>query len=93
MDCIRKTPSAHYASVVGDLLIFLCNIFFLPSCNSDTWRRYTLKCLCWCVEGKVGDLVQPGGASEDCLEVCFVGLLAGGNYVWCLVVVVISMGF
>ena len=73
--------------------IFFCNILFLPSCNSDSWRRYTLKCLFWCIEGKVGELVQPGGASEDCLEVCFVGLVVGGNYVWCLVVVVIFMGF
>ena len=41
----------------------------------------------------MGELVQPGGASEDCLEVCFVGLVVGGNYVWYLVVVVIFMGF
>ena len=73
--------------------IFFCNILVLPSCNSDSWRRYTLKCLYWCVEGKVGELDRPGEASEDCLEVCFVGLVVGGNYVWCLVVVVISMGF
>ena len=63
----------------------------MPSYRLDSWRRYTLQCLCWC--GKVGELVQPGGASEDCLEVCFVGLVVGGNYVWCLVVVVIFMGF
>ena len=30
---------------------------------------------------------------EDCLEVCFVGLVVGRNYVWCLVIVVIFMGF
>ena len=71
----------------------ICNILFLPSCNSDLWRRYSSKCLSWCVEGKVGELVQPGGASEDCLEVCFVGLVVGGNYVWYLVIVVIFMGF
>ena len=47
----------------------------------------------WYVEGKVGELVQPGGASEDCFEVCFMELVVGGNYVWCLVVVVIFMGF
>ena len=41
----------------------------------------------------MGELVQPGGASEDCLEVCFVGLVAEGIYVWCLVIVVIFMGF
>ena len=39
------------------------------------------------------ELVQPGRASEDCLEVCFTGLVVGGNYVWCLVVVVIFMGY
>ena len=47
----------------------------------------------WFVEGKVGELVQPGGASEDWFEVCFMGLVVGGNYVWSLVVVVIFMGF
>ena len=41
-------------------LIFFCNILVLPSCNSDSWRRYTLKCLCCCVEGKVRELVQLG---------------------------------
>ena len=44
--------------------IFFCNILVLPSCNSGLWRRYTIKCLYWCVEGKVGELVQSGGASE-----------------------------
>ena len=38
----------------------------------------------------MGGLVQPGGASEDCLEVCFVGLVVGEKYVWCLVIVVIG---
>ena len=33
------------------------------------------------------------GELEDCLEVCFVGLVVGGNYAWCLIVVVICMGF
>ena len=56
-------------------------------------RRYTLKCLCLCVEGKVGELVQPGGACEDCLELCFVGLVVGGNHVCYLVLVFIFMGF
>ena len=41
----------------------------------------------------MGELVQPGEASGDCLEDCFLGLVVGGNYVWCLVVVVIFMGF
>ena len=38
------------------------------------------------------ELVQPGRAREDCLEVCFVGLVVGENYVWCFVLVVIFMG-
>ena len=33
-----------------------------------------------------------GGASEDYLEVCFVGLVVRGNYVWCLVIFVIFTG-
>ena len=41
----------------------------------------------------MGELVQSRGASEDCLEVCFLGLVVGGNYVWYLVIVVIFMGF
>ena len=32
-------------------------------------------------------------ACEDCLEVCFMGLVIGRNYVWCLVIVVIFMRF
>ena len=41
----------------------------------------------------MGELVQPGGAGEDCFEVCFMRLVVAGNYVWSLVVVVICMGF
>ena len=43
----------------------------------------------------MGELVQPEGASEDCLglEVCFVGLVVGGNYVLCLVIILIFMRF
>ena len=33
-----------------------------------------------------------GGASDDCLEVYFVGLVVKGNY-WCLVIVSIFMEF
>ena len=32
-------------------------------------------------------------ACEDCLEVCFVGLVLGRNYVWCLDIVVIFLRF
>ena len=41
----------------------------------------------------MGELVRSGEASEDWLEVCFVGLVVGGNYVWWLVIVVIFIGF
>ena len=34
-----------------------------------------------------------GGASEGCLEVCFVGLVVVGNYVWYVVIVVIFVKF
>ena len=33
------------------------------------------------------------GASEDCLEVCFVVLVVRGNYVCCFLIFVIFMGF
>ena len=69
--------------------IFFRNILLLPSCNSDSSGRCTLNF----VEVLVGELVQLGGANEDCLGICFVGLVAVGNYVWCLVIVVIFMGF
>ena len=29
----------------------------MPSCKSDSWRRYT--CLCSCAEGELGESVQP----------------------------------
>ena len=31
--------------------------------------------------------------SEDCLEVCFVGPVVRGNYVWYIVIVVVFLGF
>ena len=54
-----------------------------------------MKCLCWCAKEEVGELVQlVGEQGEDCLEVCLVVLVvAGGSYVWCLVIVVIFIGF
>ena len=45
-----------------------------------------------------GDVGEKWGSSfslmacEDCLEVCFVGLVRGRNYAWCLVIVVMFMG-
>ena len=41
----------------------------------------------------MGELVQPRGARGDCLEIWFVGLVAGENYVWSLVLVVLFMRF
>ena len=38
----------------------------------------------------MGELVQPG---EDCIKVCFVGLVVERIYVLCPVIVVIFMGF
>ena len=52
-------------------------LYDLPSYTSDTWRRYTVKCLCWCVEGQMR--WEGGGVIEDCLEVCLVGLVVGGK--------------
>ena len=45
------------------------------------------------VHFKIGFVGVLREAREDCLEVCFVGLLVGENYVWCLVLVVIFIGF
>ena len=50
------------------------------SCKSDSWRR----CTCTNV---LFSLV----ACEDCLEVCFVGLVVKRISVWCLVIVAICM--
>ena len=41
----------------------------------------------------MGELVPPGGVSEDCLEVCFVVLVVRGNSLWCLVIIVIFIVF
>ena len=40
----------------------------------------------------MGELVQPGGERQEILEVCFVGLVVGENYVWRFVIVIIFMG-
>ena len=52
-------------------------LYDLPSYTSDTWRRYTVKCLCWCVEGQMR--WEGGVVIEDCLEVCLVGQVVGGK--------------
>ena len=56
--------------------IFFCNIFFY---NSDSCRRYFLKCICCCVQGKVGELVQPGGSKWGLPW----GLLCGTSMIPC----------
>ena len=73
--------------------IFFCNILVLPSCNSDSWRSYTLKCFYWCVGERWKSEFSLEEQEKDCFEVCFVGLVVGENYIWCLVVVVTFMGF
>ena len=51
----------------------------LLSCNNDSWRRCTCTNVLLVCEGEVGELVQP---CEDCLELCFVGLVVGRICVW-----------
>ena len=48
--------------------------------------------LCWYVREKLESKFSLV-ACEDCLEVCFVGLVLGRNYVWCLDIVAIFMRF
>ena len=47
---------------------------------------------CWYAREKWGSQFSLV-ACEDCLEVCFVGLVVERICVWCLVIVVIFMGF
>ena len=42
--------------------------------------------------GRGGEFVWPGGQVNGLADVCLMGLGVGGNYVWCLVIVVIFMG-
>ena len=62
----------------------------LPSCKSESWRRYTCTNVLLVCEGGIGELGEVGNWG---LEVCFVGLALGRYYVWCLVIVVIFMRF
>ena len=62
----------------------------LPSCKSESWRRYTCTNVVLVCEGGIGELGEVGNWG---LEVCFVGLALGRYYVWCLVIVVIFMRF
>ena len=60
----RKTPSAHYASGVGDLMkslsFFVISLFCLVIIQTGGESKI-LKCPCWCVEENVGEFVQPRG--------------------------------
>ena len=49
--------------------VFICNIL-----HGSPKRRYTCAKVFLACEGEKEELVQPV-ACEDCLEVCFVGLL------------------
>ena len=42
--------------------------------------------------GRGGEFVWPGEQVNGLADVCLMGLGVGGNYVWCLVIVVIFMG-
>ena len=48
------------------------------------------RCLLLC-RGRGGEFVQPGGQVNGLADVCLMGLGVGGNYVWCLAIVVIFM--
>ena len=66
--------------------------------GENFWETNSLRgCSAWGINDQI---IMPragefslGGASEECLEVCFLGLVVRGNYVWCLVIFVIFMGF
>ena len=73
-------------------LIFFCIILVLPSCNLGSWIRCTIKCLYWCIEGKVGEF-SLGEQVKECFEVAFVELVVGGNYVCCFAIVLIFVRF
>ena len=59
----------------------------LPSGKPESWKGYT-----WYAREKWKSQFSLV-TCEDCLEVCFVGLAVGRNYVWCLVICVIFMRF
>ena len=56
-----------------------------------------LFCMTWGINDQTimrrGGEPSLGDASEDCLEVCFVGPVVRGNCVWCLIIFVIFMRF
>ena len=51
-----------------------------------------MQMFCWYAREKWGSKFSLV-ACEDCLEVCFVGLVVERICVWCLVIVAIFMGF
>ena len=56
-----------------------------------------LFCMTWGINDQIimrrGGEPSLGDASEDCLDVCFVGPVVRGHCVWCLAIFVIFMRF
>ena len=46
--------------LICTLIVFLKRSFRIPFFKSVNWRKYTLKCICWCVKGEVKESVWPG---------------------------------
>ena len=54
-------------------IFFICNIIVLLSYNSVSWRRYILKCLCFCASAwgsKLGLLCGTSGRRKLCMMPC-----------------------
>ena len=96
MHCVSGGWGFHAISV------FICNIlqgasitelFQICLVVSQNLGEGTLVLMCcWYVREKLGSQFSLV-ACEDCLEVCFVGLVVERICVWCLVIVAIFMGF
>ena len=63
----------------------------MHSCNSDSWIRYTLRGLCWCVEGEMRKLVQHGDSKRGLPCVFLCGTSGKGKRLWSLVIFFIFM--
>ena len=81
---------------------FICNIlqgalitevFQVCLVVSQTLAECTLlQIFCWYSREKLGSQFSLV-ACEDCLQICFMGTVVERNYVLCLVIIVIFMGF
>ena len=73
----------------------VCLLFFISLVvtyfRSESCRRYNLKGLRWCVDRDVQSWFGLGPVNSPAKRFSW-GLRFGGNYVWCLVIVVIFMG-